>query len=139
MEASRIILHVEDDPVDAGNLERAFARRGIGNPILCVPNGERALAFLRQAGCDQVRRLGIILLDLGMPVMGGLELLEQVKRDPQLRRIPVVVLTASNRDDERRRAYDLGVAGYVVKPIEFDAFAEVVDVIRRYWTVCELA
>jgi CheY-like chemotaxis protein len=136
---NRPILHVEDDPVDAGNLQRAFARRGIGNPIHCVPNGERALAFLRQAGGDPAQRPGIILLDLGMPVMGGLELLEQIKLDPQLRRIPVVALTASNREDERRRAYELGVAGYVVKPIEFGAFADAIGVIQRYWALCELA
>jgi len=139
VEASRLILHVEDDPVDAGNLQRVFSRRGIRNPIYTVPNGERALVFLREVGADRVRRPAVILLDLGMPVMGGLELLEQLKADPALRSIPVVVFTASKREEERRRAYELGAAGYVVKPIEFDRFAEAIDVIERYWALCELA
>jgi len=125
--------------VDAGNLQRAFSRRGILNPIHTVANGERALVFLRGVGADRARRPGVILLDLGMPLMGGLEFLEQLKADPALRRIPVVVLTASKREDERRRAYELGAAGYVVKPIEFDRFAEAIGVIERYWALCELA
>lgn len=139
MDASRLILHVEDDPVDVGNLRRAFSRRGIRNPIHAVPNGEGALVFLREAVADRARRPAVILLDLGMPVMDGLEFLEHVKADPDLRRIPVIVFTASKREDERCRAYELGAAGYVVKPMDPDRFAEAIGVIERYWALCELA
>ena len=132
------ILHVEDDPVDVGNLQRACAREGVRNPLWAVGNGEEALALLRGEG-PRARepRPGLILLDLSMPVMGGLEFLRAVKSDPELRRIPTVVLTTSNHEADRRNAYELGAAGYLVKPIEFDRFAEVVAAIERYWTLCE--
>jgi len=137
MERSTLFLHVEDDPVDVANLRRAFSRRGIRNPIHAVPNGERALALLRGELAHAIGRPGIILLDLGMPVMGGLEFLAQIKKDGRLRSIPVVVLTGSNRDEERRSAYELGAAGYVVKPMDFDDFAEAITIIERYWALCQ--
>ena len=132
------ILHVEDDPVDVGNLQRACAREGVRNPIWAAANGEEALDLLRGKG-PRARepRPGLILLDLSMPVMGGLEFLRAVKSDPELRVIPTVVLTASSQEEDRRHAYELGAAGYLVKPIEFDRFAEVVGAIDRYWTLCE--
>lgn len=132
------ILHVEDDPVDVGNLQRACAREGIRNPLWAAANGEEALDLLRGKGPRAGEaRPGLILLDLSMPVMGGLEFLRAVKSDPELRAIPTVVLTASSQEEDRRHAYELGAAGYLVKPIEFDRFAEVVGAIDRYWTLCE--
>jgi CheY-like chemotaxis protein len=77
--------------------------------------------------------VSLVLLDLGMPIMGGLEFLEAVRADETLRALPVVVLTSSDRDEERQRAYQLGVAGYFVKPLRFDRFVDVVDSILRYW------
>jgi CheY-like chemotaxis protein len=132
------ILHVEDDPVDVGNLQRAWARLGVRNPLWTVGNGEEALDLLRSKGPHAHEpRPGLILLDLSMPVMSGLEFLREVKSDPELRLIPTVVLTASNHETDRRNAYDLGAAGYLVKPIEFPRFAEVVGAIERYWALCE--
>ena len=132
------ILHVEDDPVDVGNLQRACARLGIRNPLWAVGNGEQALDLLRGKGAHAGEpRPGLILLDLSMPVMSGLEFLRAVKSDPELRVIPVVVLTASKHQADRRNAYQLGAAGYLVKPIEFERFAEVVGAIQRYWVLCE--
>ena len=133
------ILHVEDDPVDVGNLQRVCTRLGVRNPLYAVGNGEQALDLLRGKGPHgREPRPGLILLDLSMPVMSGLEFLREAKSDPELRVIPVVVLTASNHQADRRNAYELGAAGYLVKPIEFDRFAEVVAAIERYWTLCEV-
>ena len=139
MNRSVPILHVEDDPVDVGNLRRACARLGVRNPVWAVGNGEQALDLLRGKGPHAGEpRPGLILLDLSMPVMSGLEFLRAVKSDPELRVIPAVVLTASNHQADRRNAYELGAAGYLVKPIEFDRFAEVVAAIERYWALCEV-
>jgi CheY-like chemotaxis protein len=135
VEKSAPILHVEDDLVDVTNLQRAFARRGIANPLRAAGNGEIALRLLRAADDTKIRP-ALILLDLGMPVMGGLELLRELKNDAALRAIPAVVLTASSREEEVSSAYELGVAGYVVKPIGFDDLAEAVDLVVRYWTLC---
>ena len=133
------ILHVEDDPVDVANLQRAWARLGIRNPLRPVPNGGEALDLLRGKDSDEREpRPGLILLDLSMPVMGGLEFLREVKSDPALRTIPTIVLTASNQERERRQAYELGAAGYVVKSIDLDRFVEAVGAIERYWALCEV-
>ena len=139
MDRNTPILHVEDDPVDIGNLQRACARLGVRNPLWAVGNGEQALDLLRGKGPHAGEpRPGLILLDLSMPVMSGLEFLKAVKSDPELRVIPIVVLTASNHEGDRRNAYELGAAGYLVKPIEFDRFAEVVAAVERYWARCEV-
>jgi len=135
VEKSAPILHVEDDLVDVTNLQRAFARRGIANPLRAASNGEVALRLLRAADGTKIRP-ALILLDLGMPVMGGLELLQELKNDAALRAIPAVVLTASSREEEVSSAYELGAAGYVVKPIAFDDLAAAVDLVVRYWTLC---
>ena len=137
MEKNALILHVEDDPIDVANLARAFSRRGIPNPIRCASNGEEALAVLRGRGAEARLRPGLILLDLGMPLMSGLEFLREAKSDPELRRIPIVILTASRHESDLRLAYELGAAGYVVKPIEFDEFIRAVGTVERYWALCE--
>ena len=135
MEKSAPILHVEDDLVDVTNLQRAFARRGIANSLQAASNGEVALRLLRATDDTKIRP-ALILLDLGMPVMGGLELLHELKNDAVLRAIPAVVLTASSREEEVSSAYELGAAGYVVKPIAFDDLVAAVDLVVRYWTLC---
>jgi len=137
MDANEVILHVEDDPVDVGNLRRALAQCGVTNPVRVAGNAAEALALLR--GADGEARLwpGIILLDLGMPVEGGLELLRRLKAEPSLRAIPVVVLSASRHDRDLRRAYELGAAGYVVKPVDFDGFARAIAALAQYWKLCE--
>jgi CheY-like chemotaxis protein len=137
MQSNSPVLHVEDDPVDVGNLRRAFSRSGIANPILTAGNGEEALALLRGEGGRPGFRPGVILLDLSMPLMGGLEFLREVKADPAVRHIPVVVLTASRGESDLLEAYELGAAGYVVKPLDFDAFVRAVSTVERYWTLCE--
>lgn len=135
MDRSASILHVEDDPIDVTNLQRAFSRCGIARPLRATANGEEALFLLR--GGELPFRPGIILLDLSMPVMGGLEFLREIKSDPELRQIPIVILTASRHESDLRLAYELGAAGYVVKPIGFDGFVEAVGIVERYWALCE--
>lgn len=129
------ILHVENDPIDVVNVQRALARLELSIPVATARNGKEALELLRASGPDDAAQARLVLLDLGMPIMGGLEFLEELKADAALRAIPVVVLTASDRDEERRRAYELGVAGYVVKPLPFDEFVAAVDLVLRYWTL----
>jgi len=138
MEASAEILCVDDDPVDIENLRRAFARCGGANPVRTVQNGAEALALLRGERQEVRLRPAIILLDLSMPGLGGLELLKQVKCEPELRSIPVVVLSASRHDRDIRTAYALGVAGYFVKPMDFAGFVRAITAIEQYWALCEL-
>ena len=139
MDPSAPILHVEDDPIDILNLQRAFARCRIANPLRGVSNGEEALALLRGTGGEARLRPALILLDLSMPAMGGLDFLRRTKADPGLRQIPIVVLTASRHASDLRLAYELGASGYVVKPIDFEGFVRAVQVVERYWALCELS
>jgi CheY-like chemotaxis protein len=138
MRASALILHVEDDPIDVGNLRRAFSRCGIANPLRAVPSAAGALTLLRDGPEDARLRPSIILLDLGLPEVGGLELLRELKADPTLRSIPVVVFSASRHDRDLETAYRLGAAGYVVKPMDFEGFVRAVGTVERYWTLCEI-
>ena len=135
------ILLVEDDEMDVMNVQRAFKRNHITNPLYIARNGLEALAMLRgesQAppGLPLVRRL--VLLDLNMPRMGGLEFLQELRADDQLRSTPVVVLTTSNQDLDRIEAYNLNVAGYILKPVTFTNFAELMATLNKYWALCEL-
>ncbi len=127
---------VEDDEVDAMTVRRALKELHVGNPLVQAENGEEALAYLRQPG--QVKPC-IILLDLNMPVMGGIEFLQIVKRDAALKRIPVVVLTTSDEQEDKVASFDLGVAGYIRKPVDYKQFVEAVRSIDAYWTLSELS
>jgi CheY-like chemotaxis protein len=135
------ILLVEDDEVDVMNVQRAFKKNNIRNPLFCASNGLEALEMLRgKDGKPSVipdgRRL--ILLDLNMPKMGGIEFLQQLRADPALSTIPVVILTTSNQDCDRMDAYKLNVAGYILKPVTFGNFVEMMDALNRYWTFSEM-
>jgi CheY-like chemotaxis protein len=135
LDLSAPILHVEDDPIDVENLRRAFARCRIANPLHAVASGVEAMALLRAQGAAP--RPGLILLDLSMPAQGGLEFLREIKSDTALRSIPVIVVTASRHARDRREAYELGAAGYVVKPFDFESFVSAVQTVERYWALCE--
>ena len=135
------ILLVEDDEVDIMNVQRAFKKNNILNPLFYASNGLEALEVLRgRDGRPSVipsyRRL--ILLDLNMPKMGGIEFLKQLRVDPILQSIPVVILTTSDQDCDRVDAYKLNVAGYILKPVTFANFVEMVDTLNRYWTFSEI-
>jgi CheY-like chemotaxis protein len=135
------ILLVEDDEVDVMNVQRAFKRNNITNPLYIASNGLEALAMLRgESQCSPVLPLvrRLVLLDLNMPRMGGLEFLQELRADDQLRSTPVVVLTTSNQDLDRIEAYNLNVAGYILKPVTFTNFAELMATLNKYWALCEL-
>lgn len=134
------ILLVEDDKVDVMNVQRSFKKAKITNPLYVASNGIEALAILRGESepvtMPKTRRL--ILLDLNMPKMGGIEFLEALRKDPELRPTPVIVLTTSDQERDRVEAYNLNVAGYILKPVTFVNFAEVMAALNRYWTLCEI-
>lgn len=131
----RPILLVEDDQVDAMTVRRALKELHVANRLEHVENGEEALAYLRDAGKE---RPCIVLLDLNMPIMSGSEFLQIVKRDAAMRRIPVVVLTTSEEQKDKLESFNLGVAGYMKKPVDYRQFVEMIRSIDAYWTVSEL-
>jgi CheY-like chemotaxis protein len=130
------ILLVEDDEVDVMNVRRAFQKNHITNPLFVAANGVEALEQLRGGEIPRDRRL--VLLDLNMPQMNGIELLRELRRDPELRVTPVVVLTTSNDERDRIEAYDLNVAGYLLKPVTFANFCELMATLNKYWALVEL-
>jgi CheY-like chemotaxis protein len=130
------ILLVEDDDVDVMNVRRAFEKNKILNPLYVASNGLEALAMLRDGTVPIARRL--VLLDLNMPGMGGIEFLRELRADPKLRLTPVVVLTTSGDEKDRIDAYDFHVAGYLRKPVEFPNFMELTAALNKYWTLVEM-
>jgi CheY-like chemotaxis protein len=130
------ILLVDDDEVDILNVKRAFAKANIGNPMFVASNGIEALELLRSGQIPTTRRL--ILLDINMPRMNGIEFLREIRKDPDLQHLTVVVLTTSNEDRDRIEAYQLNVAGYLIKPVTFMNFVDVMATLNKYWTVMEM-
>lgn len=134
------ILLVEDDEVDVMNVQRAFKKNHIKNTVHVAGNGLQALAMLR--GADGEEKLHpvpkIILLDINMPKMNGLEFLKELRSDTDLRAISVFVLTTSDEEKDRMAAYDMNVAGYILKPVEPGKFMEAVKILDVFWSLIEL-
>lgn len=130
------VLLVEDDEVDVMNVQRAFKKNHIANPLWVASNGLEALEILRGGEMPRSRRL--VLLDLNMPKMNGIEFLRELRADPDLQGTPVVVLTTSDDERDRVNAYDLNVAGYILKPVTFINFVESMATLNKYWTLVEL-
>ena len=130
------ILLVEDDQVDVMNVQRAFDRNRIANPLYVAGDGLEGLRMLRSGEVPAERR--IVLLDLNMPKMNGIEFLRELRSDPALQLTPVVVLTTSNDERDKIEAYNLNVAGYLLKPVTFINFVEVMAALNKYWTLVEL-
>ena len=135
MRETRPILLVEDDQVDAMTVKRALKEINVANRLDIVGDGEEALVFLR---APENESPCIILLDLNMPRMNGIEFLTVAKQDEALKRIPVVVLTSSREEQDKVDSFDLGVAGYMIKPVDYHQFVEVMRTIDLYWTLSEL-
>ena len=135
MKDKKNILLVEDDIVDAMTVKRALNDIKVTNILNTVGNGEEALAFLRNPNNEHP---GIILLDLNMPKMNGIEFLKVIKNDDSLKRIPVIVLTTSQEEQDKIESFDLGVAGYMIKPVDYLQFVETMRTIDLYWTLSEL-
>jgi CheY-like chemotaxis protein len=136
LERTLNILLVEDDQVDVMNVRRAFDRNRITNPLYVAGDGIEGLEMLRNGKVPRDRRM--ILLDLNMPRMNGIEFLRELRADPHLLNTPVVVLTTSNDDRDKIDAYNLNVAGYLLKPVTFIHFVEVMAALNKYWTLVEL-
>lgn len=128
------VLLVEDNPMDVDLALRAFRRRRLVNPIEVARDGDEALAWLPRWEAGEPTP-AVILLDLKLPRVDGLEVLRRFKAHPLVRGVPVVVLTTSAESEDVKRAYELGVNSYIVKPVDFDKFVEVASQIEVYWTV----
>jgi CheY-like chemotaxis protein len=129
------ILLVEDDALDVMNVRRAFKQNKLTNRIHVAQNGLEALEVLRN-GSLPTRHL--VLLDLNMPKMNGIEFLRELRADPNLQTTSVVVLTTSNEDRDRIEAYKLNVAGYLLKPVTFPSFVDLMAALNKYWTLVEM-
>ncbi|MGZ3181968.1 MAG: response regulator [Telluria sp.] len=129
------ILLVEDDQVDVMTIRRALKEIHVANPVVNMENGEAALDYLDNSANE---RPCIILLDLNMPIMNGIEFLQKAKEDPRFRRIPVVVLTTSEEQQDKVNSFELGVAGYMAKPVDYRRFVEMMRSIDMYWTISEM-
>lgn len=128
------ILLIEDDSVDAMTVRRALKELRVTNPLEHVENGEEGLAHLQDAAHAPPC---LILLDLNMPVMNGIEFLHAIKELPEFKRIPVIALTTSDEQEDKVESFELGVAGYMRKPVEYQQFVEIIRTIDAYWTISE--
>jgi two-component system response regulator len=137
------ILLVEDNPQDAELTIRAFKRHNLANRLLVVEDGAKALDFVfcrgQYADRQMVHPPKVILLDVRLPKLNGLEVLREIKADPRTRSIPVVMVTSSREDPDVMAAYELGANSYVIKPVEFDAFVDAMSNLGLYWLLANQA
>jgi len=136
MEQRLNILLVDDDEVDAITVKRAFGASPVPCQVTVARDGLEALAVLRAGKLPRERLL--VLLDINMPKMGGIEFLGEVRADPALQNLVVIVMTTSSEDNVRVDAYQLRVAGYVLKPVTFQALEKIVATLGSYWTLMQL-
>jgi two-component system response regulator len=133
------IILVEDNPDDAALTMRAFTSRKLGNSLVHLKDGQEAFDYIFDGKEFDGRKFGehpkVILLDLKMPKVNGIEVLERVKGDPKTKHIPVVVLTSSAEDPDIKKCYELGANSYIVKPVEFENFSKTVVDLGLYWLV----
>ncbi|MFE3871116.1 response regulator [Flavobacterium sp. ZS1P70] len=129
------ILLVEDDEVDVMNVKRAFSKNNIKNELFVAGNGVEALDMLRTSIVPLPR---IIILDINMPKMNGIEFLKNLRDDDNLKNISVFVMTTSNEDSDKINAYNLNVAGYILKPLSFEKFITSVATLKNFWSLCEM-
>ena len=136
---SKIILLVEDNPSDVELTKRAFVSEHIMNDLVVVEDGQTALDYLfgagRYAGRDLNQMPTLILLDLKLPIVDGLEVLRRIRAHERTRRLLVVILTSSKEDQDVAASYDLGVNSYIRKPVDFHQFAEAIKLLGLYWLV----
>jgi CheY-like chemotaxis protein len=134
MKNLRPILLVEDDIIDQMAVKRSIRELDAKNSLIIKENGEEALVYLRQKENEKPM---FVLLDLNMPKMGGLELLKILKEDPELKSIPIIILTTSKEDQDRIASFKQSVAGYIVKPVDYEQFRQTLKLIHDYWSNSE--
>ncbi len=132
------ILLVEDDHIDVMNVQRAFKKNNITNPLYIAFNGVEALNMLK--GINGKPKLNptpqIILTDINMPKMNGLEFIQELRNDPDFKSISVFVVSTSNDENDKTEAYKLNVAGYILKPVSFEKFISAIAILGNYWNLC---
>lgn len=133
MLGNRDILLLEDDVVDVMTIRRAMKQLGISNKLIVKDNGEKGLEYLK---ADE-ELPGIILLDINMPKMNGIEFLQEIKQNNDWSQIPIVVLTTSKNQHDKWETFKSGISGYMIKPVSYDLFQEMVSTIRDYWNLSE--
>ncbi|MEM7353359.1 MAG: response regulator [Acidobacteriota bacterium] len=141
MRTKKSILLVEDDEVDVLTVRRALRQLGVPNPLVVAANGEQALEILRQAAGErgsEGERPALIFLDLNMPRMNGIEFLRQARAEGCAEGIPIIVLTTSRQQQDVIDGFQYNVAGYMIKPVEYEEFVEVMQAIDSYWTLSEM-
>jgi CheY-like chemotaxis protein len=131
MSVIKPILLVEDDVVDASTVKQALQDLRVRNAVVHKTDGEEAMEYLTEQGNP---RPAMILLDLNMPKISGVELLQIIRADAKLQRIPVVVLTVSKYEQDKLDTFDLGVAGYIIKEVDYEAFLRAMDIVIQYWS-----
>lgn len=132
------ILLAEDNPNDVELTLEALAAHNLANSVILAKDGVEAMAYLRREGAFAGREGGdpaVVLLDIKMPRMDGIEVLREIRGDPSLRRLPVVILTSSKEEQDVITAYDLGVNAYVVKPVDFESFMDAVESLGVFWAL----
>ena len=134
MNGNKPILLVEDDEVDIMTVRRAMKDLKVTNPLEVALNGEEAITYLEK---NQKDKPCIILLDLNMPRMNGIDFLRHRAQKPSIKNIPVVVLTSSHEEQDMVQSFSLGVAGYMVKPVDYRQFVETIRIIDLYWTLSQ--
>lgn len=138
MDKKTSVLLVEDDEIDIMNVQRAFKKNSFQHALYIANNGLEALSLLRGVSGTLLNPTPkIILLDINMPKMGGIEFLQELRSDPVLSSISVFVLTTSNEDCDKIAAYNLNVAGYILKPVSFESFSQALATLGAYWDLCE--
>ncbi len=129
------ILLLEDDNVDSMTVKRALKDLKVTNPLVRVANGEEALVYLRN---ENNAKPCVILLDINMPKMNGIEFLKIIKADEKFKKIPAIVLTTSKDDQDRVTTFQLSIAGFIVKPVDYMKFVDAMRIVNLYWTLSEL-
>jgi CheY-like chemotaxis protein len=138
MSALRPILLVEDSPKDVELTLEALAEHNLANRVVAVKDGVEAMEYLRCEGKYKLRKRenpAVMLLDIKMPRMGGIEVLEAIRSDDKLKTLPVVILSSSREEPDLKRSYELGANAYVVKPVNFKDFMDAVKEVGRFWAV----
>ena len=135
MQPLKPVLLVEDDNVDAMTVKRAMRDLHVGHSVMRSVNGEEAMKYLTNPDNEKPF---VILLDLNMPKMNGMEFLKVIKAHPELKTIPIIVLTTSREKRDILESFELGAAGYMVKPVDYSKFVEILDKIMLYWSTSEL-
>jgi CheY-like chemotaxis protein len=133
MLASKKILLLEDDIVDVMTVKRAIKQLNIVNELVVKENGEEGLEFLR----NTAELPGLIFLDINMPKMNGIEFLQELKKNEEWLQIPIVVLTTSKDEQDKLHTFKLGISGYMIKPVSYELFKEMVATIKNYWNFSE--